>query len=343
MDEATKKENRALATTIEFGDNGFAIQNMAQATLVAETFLASQLVPAHFNSTAKIIIAAQAAKELGKPLWWGINNMYVVHGKVGIAASAVAGLILESGVCCQWQVEEKGTFGQDSFAIEVTSKRKGFEEPTKTTFSIADAKTAGLWTSATWKKYPKVMLTWRAITFHARLYYADVLGGAYTDMELTDMKPDALEPPKCDVEPRDTRRKKVESTETVMEGFTEPDKAVMFPVRLDVAEPKHAQMAGRGKRPETETSPPPEKPADVVASQGDSAGVGEAVIEAEVVETDDRAYDTLMSDYIDAGGTDFTQWAAEALCRSEEEVNSPEQFTPEMIKRLGLRLENSGI
>jgi hypothetical protein len=113
---------------------------------------------------------------------------------------------------------------------------------------------------------------------------------------------------------------------------------------------------------QTESPPPPQKPAEIVSPQADSAGVRgeranhaviaaeladpettEPVIEAEVVEPDDRAYDVLMSDYIDAGGTDFTQWAAEALCRSEEEVNSPEQFTPEMIKRLGLRLEQSGI
>jgi hypothetical protein len=162
--------------------------------------------------------------------------------------------------------------------------------------------------------------------------YASEMGNLCTENEPPDNNL-ALEKPQCDVEPRDTRRKQVESTETS----------------------------------------PPKKPAEVVTSQGDSAGVPEGesaafeagmadakmeadatdVIEAEVTEDaiEDSPgfieagspFDKLFGAYLAAGGTDFTEWAAEALCRSEEEVNSPEKFTEEMIKRLGLRLEQSGI
>jgi hypothetical protein len=148
--------------------------------------------------------------------------------------------------------------------------------------------------------------------------YANEMGNLCTENEPHDSNL-ALEPPKCDVKPRDERRKKVESTES---------------------------------------HPPPQKPAEIEPPQGDSAGA-RTTMDIEVnstfaessVETqeandnldDFAAINDLMCSYEAADGTDFTEWAAEALCRSEDEVNSPGQFTAEMINRLKLRLENYGI
>lgn len=331
-----KKENRELAKTISFGEGGFLIQNLAQATLVAETMLASKLVPAHFNSAAKIIVVAQAAKELGKPLWWGLNNMFVVNGKVGVAAAAVAGLVLESKVACQWEVTEEGTFPDDNFTVVITSKRVGHEKPVSTRFSVADAKTAGLWTKATWKCYPKTMLTWRAVTFHARLYYSDVLGGSYTDMELEDMKT-GLPKPECDVKPRGDRRKTVESTD--LTGSNIPKPADTKP------------LAETSSELPVTTVEPAEPNTDV---DSDVAGSADAE-EVEVVEEGsllaektarlklENDLDDLQDSYCEKEGDNFTEWAAEALCRGEDEVDSPEKFKPDMIEQLVIHLAEKGV
>lgn len=313
MDDKAKQENRELAKTVGFGEQGLEITNLAQASLVAETLIASRLVPESFNTTAKIIVVAQAAKELGKQLWWGLNNMYVVHGKVGISSAAVAGLIQGSGQCVAWDVGSDGVYPNDDFAIVIKSKRKGFESGCSTEFSIADAKAAGLWTSATWKKYPKQMLTWRATAFHARLYYSDVLAGQYTDAELADVGA-PLAAPKCDTAPRAERRKVV-SEQT------------------------------------------PDKPADSEYHASEFAGVGEVVevtpteqaVPAEVKEeaTDGTSAD-LFALYDEVCGMcvdrkmSFVQFAAEQLCRDEDEVDSPEKVTVAMLNQVKVALENMG-
>ena len=304
MDEKERAENRELAKTISFGDQGLEIQNMAQATLVADTMIASGLVPEGFRSTAKIIVAAQAAKELGKPLWWGLNNLYVIHGKVGISSAAVAGLILGSGKCVLWEVASVGTFPEDDFKIIIRSKRKDFENTCLTEFSIADAKTAGLWDKGTWKQYPKTMLTWRATAFHGRLHWSDVLAGQYTDAELTDVGP-PLGAPECATPPRAERRKKIESTPV----FT----------------------------------PPPRKPAEP-SEEGTTDDETEVSGSAGEEEIDiDKLYTELKAIYDEKGGDDFAAWAADALCVGDDEVATPADFTVDMIGSLTRVLAEKGI
>ncbi len=45
------------------------------------------------------------------------------------------------------------------------------------TFTVEMAKQAGLLNKGNWKSYPEIMLTWRAVTFVARVLFADIVGG----------------------------------------------------------------------------------------------------------------------------------------------------------------------
>ncbi len=327
MDEKLRQENRELAKTVSFGDQGLVIQNLAQATLVADTLIASGLVPTSFKSASKIIVVAQAAKELGKPLWWGLNNMYVVHNKVGISAAAVSGLILGSGQCVLWDVDSDGAFPSDDYKVIIVSKRKGFDKSCQTEFSVADAKMAGLWTSETWKKYPKVMLTWRAIAFHARLYYSDVLGGQYTDDELNEIGP-PLAAPECDTPPRHERRKKIASA-----PVEEVDPLPAKNARYDQAECRDARAT-------PVDSPPPQEPVEPAKGEAETDVAG-SVGEAE--EHVGELYGALKAEYDEKGGDDFNAWAADALCVGDDEVENPEDFTVEMIESLTRYLVEKGV
>jgi hypothetical protein len=67
------------------------------------------------------------------------------------------------------------------------AKRRGYERPTLTSFSVADAKKAGLWgKSGPWTQYPKRMLQLRARGFALRDAFPDVLKGLVTAEEAQD-------------------------------------------------------------------------------------------------------------------------------------------------------------
>jgi hypothetical protein len=198
------------------------------------------------------------------------------------------------------------------------------------------------------------MLKYKARAFNLRDNFPDILKGLHLQEEMVGEVDEPMEAPKCDVAGRHDRRKKVVSTD--LKG---PDEG---PVRWP-------------KKVAEEHSPPPKDPAEGVTDD-DSAGVREQhkpldkpaevveadlgtatndvsqptpkandsageIIEAEVVDTD--AFGDLLADYDDAGGVVFQEWAAEALCRDEDEVDSPEKFTPEMISRLNRHLESEGV
>jgi hypothetical protein len=90
-----------------------------------------------------------------------------------------------------------------------------------------------------------------------------------------------------------------------------------------------------------------EVPPQCTPKASDSAGIIDAELiadEANLMKNDKiKMFDNLMEAYEAAGGTDFTEWAAEALCRDEDEVDSPEKFDADMIGRLERHLASEGV
>jgi hypothetical protein len=67
-----------------------------------------------------------------------------------------------------------------NYSAICTVKREGRSDPVTRSFSIEDAKRAGLWQKpGPWKDYPKRMLTMRARAFALRDAFPDVLAGLY--------------------------------------------------------------------------------------------------------------------------------------------------------------------
>lgn len=319
MDEKTV----ALAK-IKAGSRGVQLATVSDMRETAAIMVASGMLPAGYDSPAKVFVGLQYGAEIGLRPMTAINSIAIIKGKPTLWGDAALGLVKSSDLLTDYSEEVTGV--GEAMVAKVYSEREGKFKVT-TTFSVEDAKTAGLWgKTGPWKTHPKRMLKYKARAFNLRDNFPDVLKGLHLQEEMVGEADIALEPPKCNVPPRDERRK-------VVSKETSP--------KAEAVPPLGSEAAGI-RTTINMTSPPPQKPADTDSPVG-SAG---DILEAEVVEEiplELTPFGKLWDSYETAGGTDFTAWAAEALCRDEDEVDSPEKFTVEMVDRLSRHLANAGV
>jgi DNA-binding protein Fis len=135
-------------------------------------------LPKELNTKEKIAVLIMKAKELNMPALEAISHLYVVNQKVAIDSSGMLALILRSGLA------KKIHFGGDGTSAWCEMERKDGVISFKYTFTIEDAKRAGLLSKESWQKYTKELLVARAISGCARKVFPDVVGGLYTVEEL---------------------------------------------------------------------------------------------------------------------------------------------------------------
>ena len=176
-----------MSTAIAKTDGmGFSLQpnTMDEAFRMAEMLSGSQMVPKHYQGKPQdTLVAMMMGSELGLNPIQSLQNIAVINGKPSIYGDAMLAL-----------VQNHPAFGgiQESFdeATQMATCvvwRKNGEKHTST-FSQADAKTAGLWgKSGPWTQYPKRMMTFRARGFALRDQFADALAGLISREEAEDM------------------------------------------------------------------------------------------------------------------------------------------------------------
>lgn len=155
------------------------VASLADVLRLAETLAQARggFIPSHFQNAAQVAAVILAGRELGVGPMAALRSFYLVNGKLGMDASFVSGRMLAHGIALEW-------LRDDDECASVRLTRAGMP-PYTSTFSRADAERAGLWGSATWRKYPRAMLRARAITAGARAYAADCFAGSvYTPDEL---------------------------------------------------------------------------------------------------------------------------------------------------------------
>jgi hypothetical protein len=146
----------------------------------AEVLMNSGFVPRHLTKASQIIAVMMMADELGIRRTLALRNMYVIDGKVSCEAKLMLALARRTGELEAFDV--KAT----SAAAVCSITRKGYT-PVTEEFTIEDARAMGLTEGgrgANYKKQPKVMLRWRAISACLQLTFSDVLMGMYTPDEL---------------------------------------------------------------------------------------------------------------------------------------------------------------
>jgi len=183
-------ENTTTAVTIPGGSNGLQLTNIDEMWKFAGFILRSKLAPKGMESQEAIVVALQMGAEIGLPPMGSIQNIAVINGRPSIWGDAAKAVVMGTGLCERFEEWFEGKPFEADFKAVCEVHRKGYTRPTRQEFSVADAKTAGLWAkSGPWQQFPKRMLQMRARGFAARDAFPDALRGLLLAEEARDAAP----------------------------------------------------------------------------------------------------------------------------------------------------------
>lgn len=156
---------------------------MPQAHSLAEQIADTDFAPMAFRKKPMAVMAAMLqGHELGIGPMASLAEIAVISGKPCMSAKLMRALVQRAGHDI-WFESKTNT------KVVICGQRQGWPEDriAKVTWSMDDAKAAGLSGGQNYRKYPRAMLAARATGELCRDNFADVLGGiGYTPEELTD-------------------------------------------------------------------------------------------------------------------------------------------------------------
>ena len=153
-----------------------AVEQVDKTTLDAQLAYAAEiaksgLIPADFRKKPEnVLVAIEWGRELGLTPIASLNEIYVVHGSPSLSAKAMLMLARAAG-------HRVRVSGDDTSATCEIVRADDPEFQHKVTYSMDDAKRAGLLSNTGWKNDPKTMLRWRSVANTVRLACPEVLGG----------------------------------------------------------------------------------------------------------------------------------------------------------------------
>ena len=158
-------------------------RSLPEVTDLAERFAKSSLIPSDLKGKASdVFVTLLAGQELGLSPMAALRSIHVVKGKPILAADAMVALVLASGLCDYFKPKAK-----TATSVTYVTKRKGDTE-TELTYTIDDAKQAGITGGDNWRKYTRAMLSARCKAELARDVYPDVLAGVYETSEADEIR-----------------------------------------------------------------------------------------------------------------------------------------------------------
>ena len=165
---------------------GLALQTMAEAMSFANMVAKSDFAPKDFKGKPEsCLLAIQHGSEVGLSPMQSLQSIAVINGRPTIWGDAALALVQSSPACEYIKEYIEGDGDQAVAVCEV--KRRGYPAATVSTFSMFDAKRAGLaGKSGPWTQYPARMLALRARGFALRNAFADALRGLVTAEEAQD-------------------------------------------------------------------------------------------------------------------------------------------------------------
>jgi hypothetical protein len=178
---------------------GFAPATLTEAITFSEMLSKSQMVPkAYQGKPEDVLVAIQWGRELGLAPLQALQNIACINGKPSVYGDAAMALVQASPVCEDIEEFFEGEGTPNPIAVCIAQRRG--RKPVKASFSLEDAKRAGLWGKpGPWQAYPKRMMQMRARGFALRDAFPDVLKGLITAEEAQDF-PDEAKPK--DITPR---------------------------------------------------------------------------------------------------------------------------------------------
>lgn len=120
-----------------------APKSTAEAMELAKTLASSQLIPKAFQQRpGDVFVAMMWSHSLGIPIVQGLQGIAVINGKPSLYGDALLAVCMGSGQMAD--IEETVTGSADNLTATCKVTRRGKPTPVVSTFSIADARAAGL-------------------------------------------------------------------------------------------------------------------------------------------------------------------------------------------------------
>lgn len=170
-------------------ERGLQLSSLGDMKSWAEIVINAKMAPAAFQSPEAVMVAIQHGMELGLSPMQALHSIAIINGKPGIYGDAALALCKVRPDFVDIDEQFERGEGDDKMQARCTVSRAG-QTPVVRTFSVAEAKKAGLWGKAgPWTQYPKRMLQMRARSFALRDSFPDALKGIGIREEIDDIPP----------------------------------------------------------------------------------------------------------------------------------------------------------
>jgi hypothetical protein len=151
---------------------------------IAAKLFAAKVFPRTVETADMAFAILLAGHELGFGPMASARGITLVSGKVSLGADAtVAACARHRDVCVYFSCSES----TDDRATYVT-QRAGAPAPVTLSYTIAQARRAGLTGSGTWRAHPEAMLRARCAAALARSVYPDLVAGVYDPDEAEEIR-----------------------------------------------------------------------------------------------------------------------------------------------------------
>lgn len=126
------------------------------------------------RDASQAIVKVLYGREIGLPPVVAMSGIYIVEGKPTLSAALMAAKIRSSGLY-DYEVARHDDQGCEIAFFDL--RDGGRKEMGRSSFTLDDAKTAGLAGKNNWRQYPRNMTYARAMANGARWYCPDLFGG----------------------------------------------------------------------------------------------------------------------------------------------------------------------
>lgn len=159
-------------------------QSFDEAWRCAQLLAASGMTPKDIDTPEKVMATIMAGAEIGMAPFQALQSFAVINGRPALWGDGLLGVVRARGVKVHETLEGEG----ESMVARCTVTRPDGEEVTRS-FSVDDAKRAGLWKKAgPWTAYPQRMLQMRARAWAIRDACADITRGIQMIEEAQDVE-----------------------------------------------------------------------------------------------------------------------------------------------------------
>lgn len=164
-------------------ETGIVPRSVEDAERLAARLAKSGLMPKDLRGKPDdVLVVVLTGMELGLSPMQSVRSLAVINGKPVMSADLMVALCNRSAECLEFRLVES-----TAKAATYQAHRRG-AEPVKLTWTMDQAKAAGLAGKDTWQKYPDAMLRARCASALARAVFPDLVLGVYEKDEGDELR-----------------------------------------------------------------------------------------------------------------------------------------------------------